>query len=254
MKGSSAALLVLIASAILLAQQPEARPPQDPKAVALLERLDSLLYIPRSAGLKDLEFIVKLPVGFQVIVKWKAAPDRARADLVVPPETPATSKKQLEILKPTVEAEARKRAMSFATTQIGEVLRDRYKDDEIILLSPNQVKIVARSAPSLAAFKEHTITFNDLGLVTMVKVVAPTGREDSIEPTFTEWNGKQLYRTLKTTIGRQETLASYEYVDVGAFRLVKKITTTVKGQPPEALEFDGFKVNAGIDDAAFEEK
>lgn len=266
MKRLSALLFVLtFALGVAAAQQPEApkpaeRPPQDPKAVAMLEKFDSLVYIPRAAGLKDLEFTLKLPVGFNVLVRWKASPDRARADLVVPEDAPAGIKKQLEIRKSTVEADARKQAVPLSVTQVGEVQRDKYKDDEIVLVAPNQVKIVARSEASKSAFKEHTVTFNDQGLVTLVKVVAPNNFESTIEPTFAESNGKHAYQSIKTTIGRQETIVAYEYVSAGSFQFVKKITTTAKGSgdllapPPQSIEFDGFKPNAGIDDAVFEGK
>jgi hypothetical protein len=227
-----------------------ARPPQDPKALAMLEKLDSLVYSPRAAGLKDLEFTVKLPVGFHLLLRWKA-PNLLRADLVVPPDAPAQIKKQLELSKANFEAEARKSAPSFAVTQLGEVLRDKHNGDEISLVAPNEVKIVARSEASKAAFKEQTLTFNEQGLVTRARMTAPNGLENVIEPTFIEKDGKHVYQSLKTTIGKQETVAAYEYVNAGTFLMVKKITVTAKGSPPQALEFDGFKANAGIADEVF---
>jgi hypothetical protein len=256
------ALTVLFLSGVLrlaacqdpVAPKPAEKPPQDPKALAMLEKLDSLLYRPRDAGLKDLEFTAKLPGGFNLLVRWKD-PERVRADLVVPPDAPANVKKQLELVKPRFEADARKHAQPFVTMQLGEVLRDKHKDDEVVLAGANQVKIVARSDASKASFKEQTLTFNEQGLVTQAKVVAPTGLESTIDPKFTESNGKHVYQSMKTTIGTETSTVTFEYVNAGAFVLVKKVTTTAaKGGASQALEFDGFKTNAGIEDGVFEAK
>jgi hypothetical protein len=246
------ALASLAAAQEPVTPKPAERPAQDPKALAMLEKLDSLLYVPRAVGLKDLEFTSKLPNGFQLLVRWKE-PDRVRAELVVPPDAPAAVKKQLELVKPRFEDEARKYAPSFAATQIGEVLRDKYKDDEITLVAPNQVKIVARSEVSKASFKEHTLTFNDQGLGTQVKVVAPNGVENTIEPTYVELKGKRVYGSIKTKFGKEETVVTFEHVEAGDFLFVKKMTTTAaKGGAPQALEYEGFKANSGLDDKVFE--
>ena len=82
------ALIVLFTLGVVVtgaAQGNDAAPDkaqQDPKAIAMLEKLDSLLYSPRTAGLKDLEFFAKLPGGFNILIRWKT-PDRVKAELVV---------------------------------------------------------------------------------------------------------------------------------------------------------------------------
>jgi hypothetical protein len=247
------ALMPIAAAQGTEAPKPPERPAQDPKAVAMIEKLDALMYRPRAAGLTDLEFTAKLQGGFNLQVRWKD-PDRMRADLVVPADAPDDAKKRLELIKARFEPDAKKHAASFVVMQTGEVLREKHKDDELVLAGPNQVKIVARSDASKASFKEQTLTFNDQGLVTQVKVVAPNGFESAIEPKYVEWGGKQVYQSLKTTIGKDETLVSFDYVNVGTFLMVKKVTTTPKTGASQSLEFEGFKANAGIDDKVFETK
>jgi len=229
-----------------------AKAQQDPKAMAMLEKFDSLLYSARTAGLKDLEFFAKLPNGFNVLTRWKA-PDRIKAELVVSPDSPPGMKKQMEFIKPKFEAEARKNAMPLVTVQLGESLREKHKGDDVTLAGPNEVKIVAKSEASKAEFKEEVLSFDDRGLVTRVKVVAPTDMESVIEPKYGERSGgKFSYESLKTTIGKEESVA-FEYVTVGDFTFVGKVTTTQKGGQPRALEFGGFKANSGLDDKIFDE-
>jgi hypothetical protein len=230
-----------------------AKPQQDPKAVAMLEKLDSLQYSPRTAGLKDLEFFAKLPGKFNILIRWKA-PDRVKAELVVAPETPPEIRKQMEFIKPKFEAEARKNAMPFVTMQLGESLREKHKDDDVTLAGPNEVKIVAKCEESKASFKEEVLTFDERGLVTRVKVVAPTGMESVIDPKFVERTpGRFSYESLKTTIGKDESVVSFEYVTVGDFTFVGKVITKQKDGEPRPLEFGGFKANSGLDDKIFDE-
>ena len=253
------ALIVLFTLGVVvngLAQVPDVaagKAQQDPKAVAMLEKLDSLQYSPRTAGLKDLEFFAKLPGGFNILIRWKT-PDRVKAELVVSPESPPEMKKQMEFIKPKFEAEARKNAMPFVTMQLGESLREKHKGDDVTLAGPNEVKIVAKSEESKASFKEEVLTFDERGLVTRVKVVAPTGAESVIEPKFVERApGRFSYESLKTTIGKDESVVAFEYVTVGDFSFVGRVTTKPKDGQPRALEFGGFKANSGLDDKIFDE-
>lgn len=243
---------VVVTGAAQVADVASGKAQQDPKAVAMLEKLDSLQYSPRTAGLKDLEFFAKLPGGFNILIRWKA-PDRIKAELVVSPESPPELRKQMEFIKPKFEAEARKNAMPFVTMQLGESLREKHKDDDVTLAGPNEVKIVAKSEESKASFKEEVLTIDERGLASKVRVVAPTGAESVIEPKYVERSGKFSYESLKTTIGKDEAVVSFEYVTVGDFTFVGKVVTKPKDGQPRPLEFGGFKANSGLDDKLFEE-
>lgn len=235
------------------APKPPDRPRQDAEALKLIERFDSLLYMPRAAGLKDLEFTVRLPGGFDLLVRWKE-PDRVKASLAVAADAPADHKKQLELIAPKFEPEAKKHAPSFVSTQIGEPLRDKHKDDELTMIAPGQVKIVARSEASTAQFKEQALSFDDRGLVTRVKVVAPTGLESVILPTFAPLGGRFVYQAMKTTIAKEESTVTFEYVEAGGFHMIGTLTTASKSmREPQKLVFAGFKPNSGLDDKLFEE-
>jgi hypothetical protein len=244
---------VVVAGAAQVTDVAPAQAQQDPKALAMLEKLDSLLYSPRTAGLKDLEFFAKLPNKFNILIRWKT-PDRVRAELVVPPDSPADMKRQLEFIKPKFEAEARKNAMPFVTMQLGESLREKHKDDDVTLAGPNEVRIVAKCEASKSSFKEQVLTIDDRGLASRVRVVAPTGLESVIEPKYVERSpGRFSYESLKTTIGKDESVVGFEYVTVGDFTFVGKVITKPKDGEPRPLEFGGFKANSGLEDKLFEE-
>lgn len=238
-------------------EAPQAPKKQDPEALKLIERYDSLLYIPRAAGLKDLEFTTKLPSGHNLVLRWKE-PDKKKADLVVPADAPADRARQLAFVIPKFQDDARKHGPSFIDPlQTGEILHEKHKDDDITLVAPNQIRIVARSEGSKRMFKEETLTFDDQGLVKQARVVSPAGLESVLEPTFTPWNGKHVYQVLKTKIGQEEQVVTFDYGIFDNVMLVKKVVTSAKvdGKTREqVLEFFDFKVNTGLDDKLFEEK
>jgi hypothetical protein len=139
---------------------------------------------------------------------------------------------------------------------VGEVLHEQHKDDDVILAAPNEVRIVARSEASKASMKEQVLTFDEAGLVKRARVTGPTGAEITLEPTYTAWNGKHVYESLKTIFGpdNQQTV-SFEYAVVEGFLLAKKLTTKGTGRSKSSegtLEFRDLKVNTGLDDKLFE--
>jgi hypothetical protein len=256
---STIAVLILSAFARLFGQGADAPAPpekkQDAGALKLVERFDSLVYAPRAAGLKDVEFTTRLPNGLDLVIRWKA-PDAVASDLRVPADTPEKNVEPLKLIVPVYRAEAARHAPSFAKIIAGEVLLEQHKDDDLTLVSPNVVKIVARSDSSKAIFKEQTLTFDEAGLVKQAVVTAPTGLVSTLEPTFAPWNGRHVYQTLKTTMGTDEQKVTFEYEHVEPFMLVKKLTTEakVRGKVTKgSLEFRDFKPNAGIQDVSFGE-
>jgi hypothetical protein len=171
---------------------------QDPEAVKLVERFDALLYVPRAEALRDLEFATKLPSGHHLVLRWKQ-PDQIKSELVVPADAPPDRARQLAYVIPKDQEEAQKHAPRFVDLEIGEVLHQKHKDDDILLVAPNQVKIVARSEATKAVLKEQTLVFDQQGLITQTKIISPTGVESTLAPTYTTWNGKQVYQTLKSS-------------------------------------------------------
>jgi hypothetical protein len=256
MKSALTVVLMLGCLGALAAQEPEARK-QDAEAVKLLERFDALRHVPRAAGLKDLQFAARLPSGHDLVLRWKA-PDKMASELVVPADAPADRARQLQFVIPKFQAEARKFERAFLDLQLGELLWEDHKGDDVVLAAPNQVRIVAKSEKSRRTFKEQLITFDEQGLVKQARVTSPTGGESIMEPTFTQWNGKHLYQSLNTRIGTNEQTISFEYAEHGGMMLLKKVVTTTKvdgkAQAPRTLEFSDVKVNTGLDDKLFEAK
>jgi hypothetical protein len=256
-----AAVFFAVAAIVAAQEVQPAKPPekrQDPEAIALIERFDGLLYAPRTSGLEDLEFTTKLPSGHHLVLKWKQ-PDKIQADLVVPADAPPEVARQLGLVIPKFQDEARKHASKFVDMEIGEVLREKHKDDDVILAGKNQVRIVARSEASKSVFKEQTLTFDERGLIKSTRVTAPTGVESTIEPTFMAWSGKHVYQSMKTRVAtsQEDSTVTFEYSVVESIMLVKKVglASKVGGKAREqVLEFFDFKVNRGIEDKAFDER
>jgi hypothetical protein len=251
-------LLAFILSGVAAAfgQEPAApaEKKQDAEALKLIERFDALMHVPRAAGLKDVEFVTRLPSRLDLVLRWKH-PDKVASDLTVAEDAPAAEVEPLKRIIPAHRAEAAKHAASFVKIVTGEVLGEQHKDDDVTLEAPNQIRIVARSDASKAVFKEQALTFDEQGLVKQARVTAPTGLVSTLEPTFAPWKGKHLYQSLKTSIGPDQQTVTFEYEQVGEFMLVKKLTTksTVRGKATEAtLELRGFKANSGLDDKLFE--
>jgi hypothetical protein len=252
--------LTAVAATAAFGQNPQPgqdKPSQDPAAMKLIERFDSIRLVPRAEGLKDLQFTARLPIGIDLAVKWKA-PDKLAADLVVPADAPADRAKQLTVMASQKRGEARQMAAPMIPMFLGEIFAETVKDDEVSLVGPNQVKVVAKSPASRAQFKEQLLTFDDRGLIKSADVTAPTGASSKQEPTFVEVNKKFAYQSVKTTIGKSESSVTFEYAPADGLVLVRKATMSAKGAgpatPPQVLEFRDVKANAGIDDQVFEEK
>src|SRR5215471_15769816 len=94
----AAFLLGVLGNAAAQTPPPAAeKPTQDPAAMKMIERFDSLRYVARSEGLKDLQFTIRMPVikeaGLDLVARWKA-PDKIAADLVLPGDVPEDFQKQ----------------------------------------------------------------------------------------------------------------------------------------------------------------
>jgi hypothetical protein len=260
MKSVLLPLLIFVAGTPLLSQTPAKpatpeKPVQDEAALRLLERYDALLYNARNAGLKDLEFSTKLPIGVKVVVRWKD-PDRTAADVTVPEDAPPERKKQLELMLESVRAQASSFAPAMVPLFTGESEAAKHAANTVTLAGEGKVKVVALDAKSKAQFKEQLITFDERGLAKHVKVVAPNGTIQEIEPKFFEKNGKFLLSEVKTIFAPTTTKTiTFEYADAGAFTFIRKMTTSGATEGEETsssvLEFTDVKANSGLDDALF---
>jgi hypothetical protein len=106
------------------------------------------------------------------------------------------------------------------------------------------VKVVARSETSKASFKEQIFTFDAKGLVTKIEATAPNGLLTVIEPTWTAHGALWSQSKSTMTVGKETKTITFDYVDVGGFRLLAKMIASDAKNAPVALELRNFKPQA----------
>ncbi len=254
---------------IVLAQNPAtppatAAPKQDPAAVKLLQKHDSLMYVPQENGLKDVAFDIDLPINpertmlLTMQVQWKA-PEKVATDVVVPANTPADKKTQLELLLPTVKTQAKVNAPMMVRVVVGQSELGKRTGDEIVMDGENKVKVTAKSEASKQQFREELLTFDERGLVKSAHVTSPAGGTQDIDMTYTERKGKFFLSEVATKFGDAASgttnTMKFEYADVDGITLVSKTTIIGtqggKAGPETVMQFANYKVNKGIDDSVF---
>ncbi len=238
---------------------------RDPEAVKLLEAHDALMYYVREEGAKDVAFSLALPVGVLVDMKWMA-PDKQTWSGRASPDVGEDIAKRLNLLlsTPSFKEAMDAQVPSFVRTVIGGKESDLYAKDSLELLGPKQLKIVAKNPETASKIKEITATFDEKGRLKLLQIASPLGAVSELEPTYLEHKGKFLVKEFKTVTKSaagqaQVSTLQNEYVDVGGFMLLSRVTMqspAAVGAPPAAAEkqelnFSGHKVNSGLTEADF---
>ena len=260
-----AGLVAAWLGAVAVAQTPAPETPEpkagpqlrrDAEAVKRLEAYDALQYLPVDAGLKDISFSVALPTGVILDIRWKS-PDKVAWTPRLAKEVPKEAERVwlLQFETPKFKAEVDAQVQSFLKSVIGEKTASKYSKDEVRRVAPDQVQIVAVAPETAAMMREATLTFDPRGLVTAIKVVSPVGAVTDMEQSYRAKGDKFLLEQVKMTnpgpTGPMTTTMKLEYVEVGAYVLVKKMELSAEDQKPAALEFSDMKVDQGLKDEDF---
>jgi hypothetical protein len=233
-----------------------AAPRRDAAAVKLLEAHDALMYYPREAGLKDLSCSLKLPGDVLVDLKWKAPSFEGWAVRPAPEAKPEIAKRILiGSQSPEYRAQMQAQVPSYIKTLVGERESVKFAEDGLELVAERQVRIVAVAPGTKQVLREATATFDERGLVKSLSITSPVGAVSTMQSTYLERNGKFLVKEMRITTptpaGPQVTNLANEYVDVGAYAILKKIV--LKNGPIGDQEhvYVDHKVDAGLTEADF---
>jgi len=252
---SALVLVFACLSFTLFAQTPpDGAPVRDAEAVKKIEAHDAKVYTPSASGLAALEFAFPMPAaalpGLVLDIGWKA-PDAVTVVARVGDDAPEAAKKQMRLLADLINDPARPEGQEFRTnargvvTQVvGESLAPGLVADDVALLGADKVKVVARSEGSKRRFKEQTFTFNEKGLVSKIEAGAPNGLTTVIEPTWVEKGTQWSQSKVTMTMGKETKSIVFDYVEVGGFRLIGKMTASDGRNAPETLELRNLKPTA----------
>ncbi len=249
----SASILVLLSALALSAQEkapaPQA-PPQDPKALALMDKADALVYSARRAGLKDVEYAFTMSNLPNIVVKIRwMAPELVKVQVAPAEGAPEQAVKIAEALAPGgIDVRAR----GTVDMVVGTETRQSYAGDEIALSAENQVKVTAKSPRSLRLFNENTITFDKSGLPVEMKSVTATGQ---IEMTaLHEKRGEFWFlKNAKARTSAGDMNMGIETQEVSAFTFPSRIVTKLPDGSESVWTFGAYKVNQGLKEADFKD-
>ncbi len=214
------------------------------------------MYYPREERLKDLSWSLKLQGDVLVDLKWKAPSFEGWAVRPAPEAKPEIAKRILiGSQSPEYRAQMQAQVPSYIKTLVGERESVKFAEDGLELVAERQVRIVAVAPGTKQVLREATATFDERGLVKSLSITSPVGAVSTMQSTYLERNGKFLVKEMRITTptpaGPQVTNLANEYVDVGAYAILKKIV--LKNGPIGDQEhvYVDHKVDAGLTEADF---
>lgn len=219
------------------------KPPQDPKALELIDKADALSYSAKRAGLKDLQYVHELShlPGLRIEVRW-AAPDAQK--VVVSAASGEGAPEHVRRMAEAARGPLEATGAQVLDMMLGKENRASYEGDEIVFAGPSQVRIVARSDRSKKVFQENLITFDARGLPIQMKSVTAKGAIDmsvAFEPQGELFRVKEVNSESKDGATR----LSFEYQEVSGYTFVARITA--KGPAMDNSQtFTGVRVDQGL--------
>ncbi len=224
-------------------------PPPDTReaALALLDRADAAVYSPLQAGLSDATYIFRTSErpGVSVEVKW-VKPDHAGGRLILDPGADAATAEWAATYGPSFVQQS----ADLADLLVGVTNRSQYEEDELSLLDPETVRVVARSERSRErGLRSAIISVGADGLPLSLDSETNTGRVLLSLSYRPREDGRWLVQEAESQVisggtTDQRTLR-FEYQTVGKYTMPRRVIIG-GGDEEVTREFSEVRVDQGL--------